>query len=179
MATAQWFYSKIKEGEGKFNLSATKVYVTSSTWKIFPRVKNSGSTHFPFCTLGIILFSRVFFFLLSSSLLSHFLYFYWMYLLCVWKYVPVPVYISKQLTIISSLLSTEIIRIELNPPGLKVRPLPFELSNQPEISRRKLLFVYLMHYWWCLILFCCLQNGLISSCLTLICLSVCCLKLLV
>lgn len=41
--------------------------------------------------------------------------------LCLEVCTRVPVCISKQLTIISSLLSTEIIRIELNPPGLKAR----------------------------------------------------------
>lgn len=122
MATTQLFYIKIKEGEEKFNLFATKVDVTSSTWKIFPRVKNSGSTHFPFCTQGIILFSRVFFF---SSLFFPFVSFSLLLLnastLCLEVCTRVPVCISKQLTIISSLLSTEIIRIELNPPGLKAR----------------------------------------------------------
>lgn len=121
MATTQLFYIKIKEGEGKFSLFATKVFVTSSTWKIFPPVKNSGSTYFPFCTQGIILFSRVFF----SSLFFPFVSFSLLLLnvstLCLEVCTRVPVCISKQLTIISSLLSTEIIRIELIPPGLKAR----------------------------------------------------------
>lgn len=42
-------------------------------------------------------------------------------ILCLEVCTRVPVCISKQLTINSSLLSTEIIRIELNAPGLKAR----------------------------------------------------------
>lgn len=141
--------------------------------------QDSGSTHFPFCILGIILFSRVFFFPLFFLFVSFSLLLLNGSILCLEICTRVPVCVSKQLTIISSLLSADIIRIEFNAPGLKARTFyPLNCLT----SLRSLEGSY-SSFTGCTIgdvsFYFAVFKILVSSCLTVICLGVCYLKLLV
>lgn len=116
-----YFISKLKREKGNLICLLQKFMWHLPHEKYFPGSKILGQLISLFAH-KVSFYSPGFFF---SSLFFPFVSFSLLLLnastLCLEVCTRVPVCISKQLTIIGSLHSTEIIRIELNPPGLKAR----------------------------------------------------------